>query len=160
EVEPKPLPPSGAAVGIDVGVASLITTSNGEKTPHPTCYRQHQRTLRVIQRSVARKQKGGSNRRKAVEALQRQHQRVSRRREDFLNKLAHDLIQQHDVIALEDLRIPNLVRNRHLAKSILDAGWGYLVAHLTHKAAEAGREVVLVEPAYTSKTCSRCGAIF
>jgi putative transposase len=160
EVEPKPLPATKAAVGIDVGVASLVTTSEGQKVPHPGWYRQGQRKLRCLQRSVARKKQGASNRRKAVEALKRQHQRISRRREDFLKKLAHALIQQHDVIALEDLSIPNLVRNRHLAKSILDAGWGYLVTHLMHKAAEAGREVVLVDPAYTSQTCSRCGALF
>jgi putative transposase len=160
EVETMPLPETGAAVGIDVGVASLITTSDGEKTPHPGWYRAEQRKLRVLQRSVARKKKGGSNRRKAVVALKRHHQQISNGRKDFLNNLAHDLIQGYDVIALEDLRIPNMVRNRHLAKSILDAGWGYLVTHLTHKAAEAGREVVLVNPAYTSKTCSRCGAMF
>jgi putative transposase len=109
---------------------------------------------------VARKQKGSRRRQKAVALLQRQHQRIRNRRQDFLNNLAHDWIQRYDVIALEDLRIPNLVRNRYLAKSILGAGWGYLAQHLTHKAAEAGREVVLVNPAYTSRRCSGCGAIF
>jgi putative transposase len=160
DVEPNALPETGAAVGIDVGVASLVTTSDGEKTPHPGWYREGQRKLRVLQRSVARKRKGGQNRRKAVAALSRYHQRIGNRRKDFLNNLAHELVERYDVIGLEDLRIPSMVRNRHLAKSILDAGWGYLVAHLTHKAAEAGREVVLVNPAYTSKRCSRCGTIF
>jgi putative transposase len=160
EVEPKPLPSTGAAIGIDVGVASLITTSEGEKTPHPGWYREGQRKLRVLQRRVARKKKGGHRRRKAVAALKRHHQHVSNRRKDFLNNLAHDLVQSYDIIGLEEIRISNLVRNRHLATSILDAGWGYLVAHLTHKAVEAGREVILVNPAYTSKTCSGCGAIF
>ena len=160
EVDPKPLPPTGAAVGVDVGIASLITTSEGEKTPHPAFYREGQKKLRRLQRSVSRKKKGGSNRRKCVKALQIHHQRVNRRREDFLDKLAHGLVQRCDIIGLEDLRIPNMVRNHHLAKSILDAGWGYLVAHLTHKAAETGRELVLVNPAYTSKTCSGCGAMF
>lgn len=160
QVEPRPLPAAGAAVGVDLGIASLITTSEGEKVPHPAFYREGQKRLRVLQRSVARKKKRGSNRRKSVKALQIHHQRVNRRREDFLDNLTHDLIERYDVIGLEDLRIPNMVRNRHLAKSILDAGWGYLVAHLTHKAEEAGREVVLVNPAYTSKTCSGCGRIF
>jgi putative transposase len=160
EVEPRPLPETGAAVGIDVGVASLITTSEGEKTPHPGWYRAEQAKLRVLQRAVARKKKGGQNRRKAVVALSRRHQRIRNRRQNFLNNLAHELIQGYDVIGLEDLRIRNMVRNRHLSMSILDAGWGYLVSHLTHKAAEAGREVVLVNPANTSRTCSGCGAIF
>jgi putative transposase len=160
EVETKPLPETGAVIGIDVGVASLITTSSGEKTPHPTWYRAEEKNLRRLQRSVSRKQKGSGNRRKAVVTLLRAHQRISNRRKDFLNNLAHELIQRYDVIGLEDLRIQNMVRNHHLAKSILDAGWGYLVARLTHKAAEAGREVLLVNPANTSKRCSGCGAIF
>jgi putative transposase len=160
ETEASPLLPTGNQVGIDVGVASLITTSEGEKVAHPNWYRREQKKLRVVQRRVARRQKGGSNRRKAVVALKRQHQRVGNRRQDFLNKLALDLIRRHDVLVLEDLRIPNMVRNRHLSKSILDAGWGCLIRHLTHKAAEAGRVVHLVNPANTSRTCSRCGAVF
>lgn len=160
DVEATPLPETGAAVGIDVGVASLITTSDGEKTPHPAWYLAGQGKLRRLQRSVARKTKGGKNRRKAVVVLKRHHQRIGNRRKDFLNNVAHELIERYDVIGLEDLRIPNMVRNPNLAKSILDAGWGYLVTHLTHKAAEAGREVVLVNPAYTSKACSGCGTFF
>jgi putative transposase len=160
ETEPKPLPPTGEAVGIDVGVASLITTSDGEKVEHPKCYRRAQKKLRVLQRRVARRQKRGSNRRKAVVALKRQHQRIGNQRQDFLKKLAFGLVQRYDTIAVEDLRIRNMVRNPHLSKSILDAGWGYLIGHLTHKAAEAGRVVHLVNPAHTSRTCSRCGAVF
>jgi putative transposase len=160
EVEAAPLPEAGQDVGIDVGIASLITTSRGEKVGHPGWYRAEQRTLRVLQRRVARRKKGSHNRQKAVVALQRQHERISNRRKDFLNKLAHQLIASNDRIALEDLRIANMVRNRHLAKSILDASWGYLVQHLTSKAAEAGRVVLLIDPRNTSKTCSQCEHIF
>ncbi|HEU4327426.1 MAG TPA: transposase [Roseiflexaceae bacterium] len=161
EVAPsEPLPATGQDVGIDVGVRSLITTSDGEQVAHPNFYRKAQRRLRVAQRRVARRKKGGKNRRKAVLQLQRAHLRITNQRQDFLKKLAHSLIQRYDWIALEDLRITNMVRNRHLAKSILDAGWGYLTQHLTRKAAEAGRVVCLVDPAYTSKTCSQCGATF
>jgi putative transposase len=160
ETEPEPLPPTGKTVGIDVGVASLITTSDGEKTEHPAFYREEQKKRRVLQRRVARKKKGSRNRRKAVVALQRQHQHVGNRRKDFLNKLSIDLIRRYDALGLEDLRIRNMVRNPHLAKSILDAGWGYLIQHLLDKAADAGRVVYLVNPAYTSQTCSRCGALF
>jgi putative transposase len=160
DVEASSLPPTGAEVGIDVGIASLITTSEGEKEAHPAWYRAGQRTLRVLQRRVARRKKGGSNRKKAVAALQRQHERIANRRKDFLNKLAHRLIRRYDRIALEDLRITNMVRNRYLAKSILDASWGYFIQHLTSKAAEAGRVVCLVDPRNTSKTCSQCGYAF
>ena len=93
-------------------------------------------------------------------ALQRQYERVGNRRKDYLNKLAHELVTKYDRIALEDLQIVNMAQNRHLSKSILDAGWGYLKQHLTHKAVEAGRVVYWVNPAHTSKTCSECGAMF
>lgn len=160
EVEPQPLPAMDREVGVDVGVASLLTTSSGEKIENPRWYRKEERKLRVLQRRVSRRKLRGSNRRKAVRQLQRQYERIANRRKDYLNKLAHGLIQQYDRIALEDLRITNMVKNRHLAKSILDAGWGYLTKRLHVKAAEAGRVVVLVNPAYTSKTCSGCGHNF
>jgi putative transposase len=159
ETEPEPLPPTGRAVGIDVGLVSLVTTSEGEQIENPRWYRQEQRRLRVLQRRVSRRKKGGKNRRKAVRRLQRQHERIRNRRKDFLCKLAHQLVQRYDSIALEDLTITRLVHGT-LAKSILDAGWGFLVTHLVHKAANAGREVILVDPAWTSKTCSACGQRF
>ncbi len=157
--EPTPLPATGMDVGIDVGLSSLITTSEGEQVAHPRFYRKAQRQLRVAQRRVARRVKGSQNRRKAIVMLQRQHERVGDQRKDYLNKLAHDLVGRYDRIALEDLTITRMVHG-NLAKSILDAGWGYLVQRLTHKAASAGRVVVLVDPRYTSKTCSGCGARF
>lgn len=160
EVEPTPLPQTGNAVGVDVGITSVITTSDGHKTENPRWYRQGQARLRRLQRTVARRKKGSSNRRKAVLMLQRHHERVRNQRRDYLNKRVHVLVQENDLIAIEDLQIKNLVHNRHLAKSILDAGWGYFRQQLASKAAEAGRTVVVVPPAYTSKTCSGCGAIF
>lgn len=159
-VESQSLPVVGKEVGIDVGINSLLTTSEGEHIENPRWYRAEQRKLRVLQRRVARRKLKGGNRRKALLVLQRHSEHVANRRKDFLNKVIYRLIQQYDKVVLEDLRITNMVKNRHLAKSILDAGWGYLVQHLTSKAESAGREVVLVNPAYTSKTCSDCGAIF
>jgi IS605 OrfB family transposase len=131
----------------------------GETPGYPRFYRTAQRKLRVAQRRVARRTKGGKNRRKAVAILQRQHERISNQRKDFLNKLACDLTTRYDKIALEDLAITRMVHG-NLAKSILDAGWGYLVQRLTHKAESAGRVVVLVDPRSTSKTCSQCGHVF
>jgi len=160
EVEEKPLPPTGRAVGIDVGVHHLLASSDGEVVENPRWYQSEQTRLRVLQRRVSRRKLGGSNRRKAVSALQRQHEHIARRRKDFLNKVAHAWIARYDLIALEALQIQNMVRNRHLSKSILDAGWGTLRQRLVDKAAEAGRQVILVNPAYTSKTCSSCGAVW
>lgn len=160
EVAEHPLPPTGKAVGIDVGIHHLLATSENEIVENPRWYRAEQQKRRVIQRRVSRRKKGGSNRRKAVLDLQRQHFHIANSRKDYLDKLVFHFIANYDVIALEDLQIKGMVRNHHLSKSILDAGWGYLKTHLTSKAVEAGREVILVDPAYTSKTCCSCGTVF
>ncbi len=114
----------------------------------------------MIQRRVSRRKLGSANRRKAVLALQSWHEHISNSRRDYLNKLANNIIANYDRIALEDLQINGMVQNHHLSKSILDAGWGYLKQRLIDKAAEAGRLVVLVNPAYTSKACCSCGTVF
>jgi len=158
ETESVALEPTGQEVGIDVGIHALIATSDGHCEPNPGWYRAGQRKLRIAQRRVARRTKGGANRRRAVRTLQRVAAHTQAQRQDFLNKLADGLVERYDWIALEDLRIRNMVRNHHLAKSILDSGWGYLQSRLSRKAEEAGRHVVLVDPRNTSQTCSGCGA--
>jgi putative transposase len=160
EVEERILPATGRQVGIDVGIHHLLATSDGGFEENPQWYREAQSKLRIIQRTVSRRTMGGANRRKAVLALQRQHESISNCRKDFLNKLAFGLTTNYDVIALEKLNIKGMVRNHRLSKSILDAGWGYLSKRISDKAVEAGRHVVQVNPAYTSKTCSSCGEIF
>jgi putative transposase len=155
-----PLPKTGRAIGLDLGISALITTSEGEKVDHPNFYRTSQKKLRVLQRSLARAKPGSRNRKKVLRQVQRQQQHVANQRRDFAHKLSYTLVQHYDLIAVENLRIANMVRNRHLSKSILDAGWGVFRELLTSKAASAGREVVLVDPAYTSRTCSNCDAIF
>jgi putative transposase len=152
------LEPTGREVGIDVGIHSLVATSDGHREPNPGWYRASQHKLRVAHRRVARRKKSGANRRRAVRTLQRVTAHTQAQRQDFLNKLASALIEHYDWIALEDLRIRNMVRNHHLAKSILDSGWGYLQDRLSRKAEEAGRHVVLVDPRNTSQECSGCGA--
>lgn len=160
EVDPQVLPPTGKEIGVDVGVASLVTTSDGEKVANPKWYRAGQKKLRRLQRSLSRKQPGGKNREKARQAVARHHLHVSRQRQDALNKIVYKLIQEYDFIAVEDLNIQGMVKNRRLSKSIMDAGWGYFKERLFSKAAEAGRVVVAVNPANTSQTCSSCGQLF
>lgn len=160
EIEAQPLAPTGQEVGVDVGIASLLTTSDGEHIENPQWYRTEQAGLRVLQRRVSRRKKGSVNRRKAVRALQRQHDHIANRRADFVKKVVHGLVIRYDRIAVEDLQIVNMAQNRHLSKSILDAGWGYFRWQLAFKAAWAGKTVVAVNPAYTSRTCSRCGSLF
>lgn len=158
--EPAPLPATGRAVGIDVGISALLTTSDGAKVEHPAFYRAGQQKLRRLQRRLARAKRGSHNWGRALRAVQRQQAHVAAQRADFLHQLSAGLVRQHDRIALEDLRVRNMVRNRHLSKSILDSGWAAFRQHLTYKAESAGREVAFVDPAYTSRCCSECGAVF
>lgn len=160
EVKAQPLEATGQSVGIDVGISSLLTTSDGEHVENPKWYRTEQAGLRVAQRRVSRRKKGGTNRRKAVSALRARHSRIANRRADYIKKLVHDLVTRYDCIAIEDLGIANMAQNPRLSKSILDAGWWYFRLQLSGKAEYAGRTVVAVPPAYTSKTCSQCGTIF
>ena len=160
EVErPGPLPETGESIGIDLGLLRLATFSTGEKKENPRWYRKILQELRVLVRKIARCMPGGRNRRRPILRLQRLMVHVANARKDLLNKFANELIARFDRIVLEDLRVAAMVHGR-FAMSILDAGWSYLVSRLAHKAEIAGREVVLVNPAYTSKTCSGCGAVF
>ncbi len=163
--EPSELPKTGQQVGLDMGISALATTSDGDQIENPNSYRESQTKLRILQRSLARRKQGGKNRRKALLRVQRQQEHVANQRRDYLHKFSAQLIEHYDLIALEDLRVRNMVRNKHLSKSILDSGCEPSVRrifkqYLTYKAGSAGREVLLVDPAYTSKTCSNCGAIF
>jgi len=154
--DPAPLEPTGQQIGIDLNIENLLTDSIGQRRESPKHYRKAQRDLRLAQR----KQQGGKNRRRAILRVQRLHEHIKHQRDDLLNKVAHAYTLAFDLIALEDLRITNMVRNRHLSKSILDQGWAYLRQRLAVKAANAGRTLVLVDPAYTSKTCACCGQLF
>lgn len=160
EVDKKLFPTTGLAIGVDVGINSLIATSDGERVENPKWYRDGQAKMRILQRIVSRRKKGGNNRKKAVRALQVHHEHIANQRKDFLNKLANELVVNNDLIAIEDLQIQNMLKNHHFSKSIMDGGWGYFAKRLSDKAVEAGREVVRVNPAFTSKTCSGCGRIF
>lgn len=155
---PKPLAPTGEAVGIDVGLINFAALSNGEMVPAPRFARWSARKLRSAQRRTSRRIKGSARRRKAVRKLVRVHERIAAQRKNFAHQLSTDLVRSFDLIALEKLNVKGMVRSR-LAKSILDAAWTMLTAQLTYKAASAGRRVVFVDPRGTSQTCPSCGAV-
>lgn len=155
--KPDPLPKTGQEVGVDMGITAMLTTSDGHKVENPQFYRQSQRQLRIRQRRLTRAKKGSNNRKKRSLEVQRWQEHTANQRRDYINKLVDDLIQRYDVIAIEDLQITNMVCNKHLSKSILDSGWGFFRQRLYDKAAEAGRLVIEVNPAYTSQDCSNCG---
>jgi len=155
----RPLPPTGQETGIDLGLEAFATLADGVRILTPGCYRKAERYLAKRQRQASQRQKGSHRRRKAVILLAKAHQTVRRQRGDFHHKTALALVRQYDTIYHEDLRIANLVKNHHLAKSIQDAGWSAFLTILTFKAESAGKRVVAVDPAYTSQTCSGCGVI-
>jgi putative transposase len=157
DVHTQPLPLTGWETGIDVGLKVFLIAANGDIVENPRHYRRAERELKKAQRRVSRRKKSSKRRRKAVHLLARKHQKVRRQRRDFHHKTALALVRQYDVIYLEDLRVANLVRNAHLAKSISDAGWAQFRTILEGKAAYAGRRVIAVPPAYTSQDCSGCG---
>ncbi len=151
-------PKTGEGVGIDVGIENFATLSTGETVENPQFLRESQRELKTAQRKVSRRgDKRSNRRRKAVKLLQKKHQKIQRQRADFHHKTALNMVRDFDVIAVEDLNVCGMVKNHHLAKSISDAGWSQFTSILTSKAASAGREVIRVNPSYTSQDCSQCG---
>lgn len=157
EIDDSPLDPPTNAVGIDLGLESLIATSNGEKVAPLKAYRKAEQRLKREQRKLSRKKKGSKNREKQRSKFARAHRKVARQRADHLHKLSHSLVKQYDFVAVEDLNIKGLARTK-LAKSITDAGWGELVRQLEYKCLWNRKQFVKIDRfAPTSKTCSVCG---
>jgi len=151
--------PSGSQLGIDVGLKSFLTDSIGHTIDNPRHYRKAEKKLKRLGRRLSRKHKKSANRKKARKALAKQHLKVQRQREDFARKQANALVSSHDLIAYEHLAIRNMVRNRKLAKSIHDAGWGIFLQWLNSYALLHEIEVIAVPPHYTSQKCSDCGTL-
>lgn len=158
EVTAQPLPASGASVGIDRGITALIATSDGELVDNPKHFTKAEKALRKAQRRLARRKKGSTRREKARLVVAKLHRKTQRQRLDFIHKLTTHLVKHYDLIALEDLNVQGMSRSK-LAKHILDAGWSTLMQQLDYKAEYAGRQVIKVNPAYTSQTCAACGHV-
>jgi putative transposase len=174
DVPEKPLLDTGAVVGIDMGVAAFIATSDGELIANPHHGRRAASRLASAQQVLSRKKRGSHNRKAARSVVANRHRKVANQRRDFHHQVARRLINAHDVLALEDLAVHNMTRSaagtielpgtnvtqkRGLNRSILDAGWAQFAAILAAKAEEAGRRIVKVNPRYTSQTCHECGHI-
>lgn len=157
DVPVRTLPTTGRSVGVDLGLASFLATSDGETVENPRHLRTAEAQLKRAQRRVSRRKRGGSRRRRAVRVLARKHRRVADARRDFHFKTALDLVRRYDTIAVEDLNVRALSRS-NLAKSVNDAGWGQFLHALQTKAESAGRDVVVVDCRGTSQVCSGCGA--
>ncbi len=150
---------TGAQVGIDVGLKEFYTDSNGNTVANPRFLRKAEQKLKTLHRRLSRTQKKSANRTKARQKLGKAYLKVQRQREDFARKTANALVTSHDVIAFEDLKIANMVRNHHLAKSISDAAWGRFLAWVQYYGVIHGIPIVGVAPHWTSQECSQCGEI-
>ncbi len=169
-----PLPPAGAVVGLDLGVASLLTTSDGRQVANPRWLAASAAKLARAQQRLARCQPGSKRRGKAKARVAALHAKVRRQRRDHAHKTALELVRRYDLLVHEALQIKGMTRSASgtvaqpgtgvaqkvgLNRSILDAGWGVFLAILADKAASAGRKLVAVDPRNTSRTCPDCGQV-
>ncbi|RTI01147.1 RNA-guided endonuclease InsQ/TnpB family protein [Thermus scotoductus] len=157
EVDPKPLPPSEEAIGIDLGTnPHFLITSEGEMVEAPRHFQKAEEKLAKAQRELSRKKKGSNRRKKARLKVAKLHRKIANQRRDFHHKVARRLVNAYGTIVHEDLNILALSRS-YVAKGIHDAGWAQFIAILAYKAEEAGRRVIKVDPKYTSQDCPVCG---
>ena len=155
ETAPEILPETGKHIGIDAGIENFATLSDGTQIDNWKYYESSQKELRRAQRSVSRKKKGGQNRKKAVLKLRKIHNRIKNRRADFQHKLSTLLVKEFDLIVIEKLSILGMSRGI-LSKQIHDVSWSSFFNMLDYKAANAGRQLIKINPAFTSQTCI-CG---
>ena len=153
------LEPSDVIVGVDMGIKNFAVLSNGEVVANPRFLLSDEERLKKAQSKRDKLPKGSPQRKKASKAVNHLYERVANRREDFAQQLSRQWINKYGTIVFEDLDITNMTQNHNLAKSILDASWNKLIRYTSYKAEDAGRNVVLVNPAYTSQMCSCCGSI-
>lgn len=149
--------PSQTTIGLDVGLNHFYTDSNGQVVENPRLLRKSERQLKKLQRQVSKRKKGSANRRKSIKRLAKKHLQISRQRKDFAVKTARYVVRSNDLIAYEDLQVPNMVKNHKLAKSIIDASWSMFRDWVEYFGKVFGKVTVAVPPQYTSQNCSNCG---
>ncbi len=152
-------PKTGNEIGLDVGLESFYTDSNGHHEPSPKFLRKAESDIKHAQRRIYKKVKGSSGRRQARAKYSRKHLRVSRQRNEHAKTLARNVCLSNDIIAYEDLRVANMLKNHCLAKSITDASWYQFRQWIEYFATKFGRLAVAVSPQYTSQECSQCKVI-
>jgi putative transposase len=156
---------NGSMVGIDLGLESFYTDSQGVQVENPRLLRKSEKALKRLQRRLAKKKKGSTNRKKAIQRMALKHLKVSRQRKDFAVKTARALVQSNDLVVYEHLQVRNMVKNYHLAKSIAvsgrrsrDASWGQFTQWVDYFGKLHQIQVIAVAPQYTSQDCPGCHA--
>lgn len=156
EVVPSSVPPSDKQVGVDVGLKTFAYLSDGTTIENPRFFRQEAKALAKAQRKLSKEKTGTRQREKRRKVVACVHERIGHRRENFIQQETRKLVNQYGLLALEALVVCNMIKNPRLSKSIADAAWSAFVRVLLAKAEEAEREIMRVNPAYTSQTCSGC----
>ena len=151
--------PTFKSVGVDIGLNHFYTDSGGETVVNPRHLRKSEKSLKRLQRRLSKTKKASKNRAKFRNKLARKHLKVSRQRKDFAVKTARCVVMSNDLVAYEDLKVRNMVRNRHLAKSICDAAWSQFRTWVEYFGKVFGVVTVAVLPDYTSQNCSNCGKV-
>lgn len=160
EVEQAEKPKTGKMVGIDVGVKDVIVTSDCEHSGAPKFTYKYQRKLKKAQRVLSRRIKGSNRWHKQRVVAAKIHEKIANSRKDFLHKQTNQIVQKYDVIAVEDLNVSGMMKNRRLSKAVADVGIFELNRQLEYKAAWYGKTVVKIDRWFpSSKTCSACGQI-
>lgn len=156
-----PLAPTEQITGVDVGLLSFATLSNGEQIDNPRFYRKDEADLKRVQqrKDAAKKAENWPENTKQKALLAKIHERIANRRRDFAHKRSRELVNRYQVIVFEDLAPQEMGKSCGMRKSIRDVAWSQFVSMTQGKAAEAGRTVILVDPHNTSKMCSRCGCL-
>jgi putative transposase len=156
----KPLPKTDKSIGLDLGITSLMATSDGVKIANPKHLKRLHKKLRRVQKALSRKQKGSNNRQKAKVKVAQVHGQIADARQDFLQKLTTQLVRENQTIVVEDLAVKNMVKNHKLAQAISDASWGELTRQLAYKCQWYGRKLVKIDRWFpSSKRCGNCGHI-
>jgi len=154
------LPKTGKKVGIDLGLNHFCILSDGIKIINPRQYRKKLKRLKRLQRSLSRKKKGSSNYKKAKAKLSKFHEKIVNLRNDFLHKLSKSIVKKYDFIAVEDLSIKNMIKNKYLSLSIADASWSKFLNFLEYKSNWYGKKFIKIHKFFpSSKTCSNCGSV-
>ncbi len=152
-------PKTGNEIGLDVGLESFYTDSNGYQEPNPRFLRKAESSIKQVQRRIYKKHLGSTRRRKARARYATIHLRVSRQRREHALRLARNVCKSSDLVAYEDLRVSNMLHNHCLAKSIADASWYQFRQWIEYFANKFGKLAIAVPPQYTSQECSRCKGI-
>lgn len=153
------LPKTGKSVGIDLGVKVFATFSDGNSIQNPKPLKKASLNIKSVQRQLETKNKDSNRYKKAKNKLAKLHLKVANVRKDFLHKESRKIVNNYDQIAIEDLNIKKMIQSKlpNMSKNISDVSWGRFIFYLTYKAANAGRELKVINPAFTTQDCSSCG---